>query len=60
MFAYYARWIPQFSERIWPLNLAITCNDFPLSKAEVLITSIAKALWVDRTAFKKIKFKRIY
>ena len=32
MFAYYARWIPQFSERIRPLNLAITCNDFPLSK----------------------------
>ena len=32
MFAYYARWIPQFSERIWPLNLGITGNDFPLSK----------------------------
>ena len=32
MFAYYARWIPQFSERNWPLNLAITCNDLPLSK----------------------------
>ena len=32
MFAYYARWNPQFSERIRPLNLAITCNDFPLSK----------------------------
>ena len=32
MFAYYARWIPQFSERIRPLNLAISCNDFPLSK----------------------------
>ena len=32
MFAYYARWIPQFSERIRPLNLAITCNNFPLSK----------------------------
>ena len=34
--------------------------------AEVLITSIAidrsiaKELWVDRTAFKKIKFKRIF
>ena len=32
MFAYYARWIPQFSERNRPLNLAITCNNFPLSK----------------------------
>ena len=32
MFAYYARWISQFSERIRPFNLAITCNNFPLSK----------------------------
>ena len=32
MFAYYTRWIPQFSGRIRPRNLAITCNDFPLSK----------------------------
>ena len=32
MFAYYARRISYFSERIRPLNLAITCNDFPLSK----------------------------
>ena len=32
MFAYYAGWIPQFSERIRPLNSAISCNDFPLSK----------------------------
>ena len=28
----YACWILQFSERIQPLNLAVTCNDFPLSK----------------------------
>ena len=31
-FAYYARWIPQFSKRILHFNLAITCNDFPLSR----------------------------
>ena len=33
MFAYYARWIPQFSERIRPLNLAVKSNEFPLSEA---------------------------
>ena len=32
MFAYYARWIPQFSERIRPLNLAVKSNNFPLSE----------------------------
>ena len=32
MFAYYARWIPQFSERIRSLNLAVKSNNFPLSE----------------------------
>ena len=32
MFVYYASWIPQFSKRVRPLDLAITCNNFPLSK----------------------------
>ena len=35
MFAYYARWIPQFSERIRPLNLAVKLNKFPLSEDAV-------------------------
>ena len=33
MFAYYARWIPQFSERVRPLNLAVKSNEFSLSEA---------------------------
>ena len=33
MFAYYARWIPQFSERIRSLNLAVSSNEFPLPEA---------------------------
>ena len=45
-------------------NIPLDTN-MELSRSEVLITSIAidrsiaKALWVDRTAIKKIKFKRI-
>ena len=32
MFAYYARWIPQFSESIRPLNFVVKSNEFALSE----------------------------
>ena len=36
-------------------------NTFPIFLRVIAIDrSIAKALWVDRTAFKKIKFKKIF
>ena len=38
MLAYYARWIPQFSERIRSLNLAVKSNEFPLFEAAAQTT----------------------
>ena len=45
MFAYYARWIPQFSKRIRPLNLAVKSNEFSLSEtAAQTFDSLKKTL----------------
>ena len=43
--AYYARWIPQFSERIRPFNLAVKSNEFTLSEtAAQTFDSLKKTL----------------